>query len=118
MKLMLMLVGLLLAGCTTPGPRGRVGGIVAAHEARQVALACFVWANEHQGQLPESLAVLKDYTGLQNLEAFELVAKGKLADLKEPAATVLVREKQASPGARRAVAYADGHADLISIPKP
>ena len=118
LKLMLVALGLILAGCAVLGPRGRTAEVLAANEARQLALACFVWAGEHNGVLPANLDAVKDCTGLQKLDDFELCASGKLADIKQPAATVLVREKQVRPGGRRAVAYADGHAALTSTPQP
>ena len=116
--LALWVVGLLLAGCATWGTRSRTGDILAATDARQLALACCVWANDHHGVLPPDLAAVKDLATTPNREAFELCANGKLADIKAPATTLLLREKQATPGGHRAVAYADGHSELIPVPTP
>jgi len=117
-KLMALVVLLLLAGCATMGSRSRTADIIAGTDAKQLALACFVWANEHNGALPPDLAAIKDLATTQNLGAYELCASGKLADIKDPATTILLREKQATPGGHRAVAYADGHCELIPVPKP
>ena len=117
LKMMLVAVALLLAGCATTGTRSRTADILAGSDAKQLALACFVWANDHNGALPNEIAALKELVTLKHLDSFELCAHGKLADIKEPATTVLVREKQAIPGSRRATAYADGHSELIAVPK-
>lgn len=113
-----MLVVLLLAGCATLGTRSRTGDIIAGTDAKQLALACFVWANDHTGALPPNLAAIKDLATTKNMGAYELCASGKLADIKDPATTILLREKQATPGGHRAVAYADGHCELIPVPTP
>jgi hypothetical protein len=122
MKLKYMLalwsVVLLLAGCATMATRSRTEDIIAGTDAKQLALACFVWAGEHNGALPPDLDALRELATTQNREAFELCARGKLADIKNPAATILLREKQATPGGHRAVAYADGHSELIPVPTP
>ena len=83
-KLMSLVVLLLLAGCATPGPRGRTGDILAGSDARQVALACFVWAIDHNDTLPTDLAALKGIATTGHLDRFELCAGGKLADIKAP----------------------------------
>jgi hypothetical protein len=118
LKLMLLMALVMLSGCATPGLRGRTGDIVAANEARQLALACLAWAQEHQDVLPASLEAIKGRAAMTSVSAYELCTTGKLADIKDSAKTILIREKPAGPGARRAVAYADGHADLISTPQP
>lgn len=117
-KLMALVVLLLLAGCASMGSRGRTGDIIAGSDAKQLALACLVWADAHNGALPPDLAAVKDLATTPNREAFELCANGKLADIKAPATTLLLREKQATPGGHRAVAYADGHSELIPVPTP
>ena len=108
---------LLLAGCATTGPRSRTADILAATDARQLALACCVWANDHDGVLPPNLAAVKDLAPVERATAYELCASGKLADIKDPATTVLLREKQAAPGGRRATAFVDGHCELIPGPQ-
>jgi len=115
-KLMALIAVLLLAGCATMGPRSRTAEILAATDARQLALACCVWANDHNGVLPPNLAAVKDLAPVERAAAYELCASGKLADIKAPATTVLLREKQAIPGGRRATAFVDGHCELCSVP--
>lgn len=116
--LALWVVALLLAGCATWGTRSRTGDILAATDARQLALACCVWANDHHGVLPPDLAAVKDLAPVARAAAYELCASGPLADIKDPATTVLLREKQATPGGHRALAFVDGHCALVAVPKP
>ncbi len=120
MKLNMMLVALamLLAGCATLGTRSRTADYLAATDTRQLALACFVWANDHQGALPPNLEAVKDLATVKNVAAYELCLGGQIADIKNPATTVLVRERQTARCGCRAVAYADGHSELIPVPKP
>jgi len=117
-KLMMAVLAVLLAGCATLGTRSRTADILAANEARQLALACFVWATDHKGALPPNLDALKDLAPVKNVSAYELCASGKLADIKDPTTTVLLRERQVTLDGRRASAYADGHCELISVPQP
>ncbi|MCX7008256.1 MAG: hypothetical protein NTY53_13585 [Kiritimatiellaeota bacterium] len=108
-----MLLAVLLAGCATTGGRSRMADMAAANEVRQLAMACIIYANDHAGVLPAKLDALKDLDLIRDAGAYELVASGKLADIKDLATTVLVREKATASGGCQAVAYADGHIELV-----
>jgi uncharacterized protein YceK len=116
--LSLLIAVLLLSGCATFGTRSRTADVLAATEARQLALACLVWANEHNGALPPDLAALKNHVTVTRVDAFELCASGQLAAIKDPATTILLREKRTARCGCRATAYADGHCELLPAPKP
>jgi hypothetical protein len=95
------------------------------NDVRQIAVACIVYATEHEDQLPPTLDALTG-AGAGTLPAvptspfakegsgpgYELVARGKLGEL--PADAVLVRQLDASRSGRRALAFADGHAESLT----
>ena len=90
-------------------------------QAKQWALACIMFADDHQNQLPKDFAQLKSYAGSLSSSNWEIVSGGNLNGFNNSsrtALTILLREKESiqSPDGKcfKAYAFADGHAELIS----
>ena len=80
----------------------------------QVAIACTTFANDHQGMTPSSTSDLTPYLGKSfNLSQVDLVPIGNLFEIKNLSSVVLVKSKRVSASGRRAVAFADGHCELL-----
>jgi prepilin-type processing-associated H-X9-DG protein len=100
---------------------------------RQIALACFMYLNDHKSMFPERLSELKEYVG--NLEVFScpeteaeitvpedidskssytLIGGFSLKDVKNPSEKLVLYEsvKNHTEGAN--VAFADGHVEWVS----
>ena len=118
-KWITMIVGMIavagLTGCAT------LPGVSRAREARelsnvrQIAIACHIFAADNGGVLPASTADLAPYLGKElDVSQIELVASGVLSNIKDPAGSVLLRSKTASSTGKRAVAFIDGHCELVS----
>jgi hypothetical protein len=91
--------------------------------AKQWALACIMFADDHQNQLPKEFAQLKTYSGDLSSANWEIVSGGNLNSFNNPSQTtltILLREKESrrSPDGKfyKAYAFADGHAELVSSP--
>jgi len=102
---------------------------VCISNLKQLAMACILYANDHEGVLPFRLSELyPEYVG--GLEVFVCPVSGKeisratidamsdyrlaipganLGELKEQENTVMLVEKDPRHGSGRNVAYADGH---------
>ena len=92
-------------------------------QAKQWALACIMFAEDHQNQLPKDFAQLKTYAGSLSSANWEIVSGGGLTSFTNPPQTmltILLREKESSrsPDGKfvKAYAFIDGHAELISSP--
>lgn len=89
-------------------------------QSRQWALACIMFAENNQNQLPQNFDQLGRYSGNLSSSNWELVSAGQLNRFSRPAQTILLREtkpRQAPDGSySRVYAFADGHAQLISFP--
>jgi len=87
----------------------------AMQTLKQLALGCIMYAQDNDGMLPATQAALKPYVSTSyDPEAYELVASGKLTEIRQPARTVLIRQKARLSGGQQAVAFVDGHAEIIS----
>jgi len=93
--------------------------------AKQWALAAIMFADDHQGQLPEKFEQLKIGVSKELLADtnWEMVSGGNLNDFTNPPQTmltILLREKESSrsPDGKfvKAYAFADGHTEMISSP--
>jgi hypothetical protein len=86
-------------------------------DARQLAMACMMYASEHNGKYPDSLQQAAteqsiDQKVLQRpgTSGFDYLAAGKTESSLKPAETTpILVEKQANKQGKRVVAYADGH---------
>ena len=93
---------------------------------KQAALAFIMFAEDHNKALPEQFDPVDGYYANQTNELtsakthFEVISTGVLTTFKNPAKTVLLREKTArrSPagGWARVYVFADGHAEAVSTP--
>ena len=95
---------------------------VRINQAKQWALTFFIFAGDHQNQLPENFEQLKTYLpkgGLSDSN-WEIVSGGNLNNFVNPVQTILLREKESrqSPDGKfvKIYAFADGHVELISSP--
>ena len=90
-------------------------------QAKQWALCCIMFADDHQNQLPKDFTQMKTYAGSLSSANWEIVSGGNVSSFNNPSKTmltILLREKESSrsPDAKyfKAYAFADGHAELIS----
>lgn len=114
MGLGLVAVG-MVAGCKFGGGAAREMQLLG--QAKQSALACIAFAGEHADALPASpadLAACVETT--PEIAQFDLVAKGKLSEVGNPMTAVLLKSKALTSSGKRAVAYADGHCELVAEP--
>ena len=93
----------------------------AHDQAKQWALACIMFADDHQNQLPKDFKQLKTLAGDLSSANWEIVSGGNVSSFNNPSQTtltILLREKDSSrsPDGKffKAYAFADGHAELIS----
>ena len=88
---------------------------------KQTILGFHLFAEKHEGSLPSQLAdadlfLDESVRNHPSRELFEMVYAGKLADIKEPARTILIRQKIADPapngGYVKGYGFADGHSEI------
>ena len=101
-------------------------GIDRLNYTRQWMLAFMLFAEENGGRLPgdffQAQALYPGGEKIEDLspEQFEIVYSGKLSDIKEPARTIIIREREPryAPDGRPAKAYgfADGHSEIHHPP--
>ena len=87
------------------------------NNVKKATLACLMFAADHRGVLPSKMAELWPY--LQSGDEVDeslvsLVAGGKMSDIKNPGTSVLLKSKGVSSTGKRAVAFVDGHCELVS----
>ncbi len=100
-------------------------GLARLNYAKAWGTAFFKYASEHNDQYPSSLEDAakffetdEDVAGLTP-DQFELIYRGSMATLGDPARTIVLREKQAfasgnpdRPGWMRTYLFADGHSEI------
>ncbi len=102
------------AGCAMLPGGARAREAQELNTVRLVALACYNYAATYRDVLPSSTADLVPFIGDDvDLDQYELVARGKLSAITSPGTAVLVRSKSVLPSGMRAVAFVDGHAELV-----
>lgn len=103
-----------LTGCATLPGTSRAREAQELNTVKQVALACHMFAADHNEMLPSAMAQLSPYLGGDfNLNQVELVATGKIIDIVNPGSTVLLKSTSVSKAGKRAFAYVDGHYELL-----
>jgi RNA polymerase sigma factor (sigma-70 family) len=101
--------------------------IVRMNQSKQWALACIMFADDHQNQLPKNFEQMKTYVPGLSSSNWEIVSGGNLSNdgslgnPRQVMLTILLREKESRPspdgGFVKAYAFIDGHAELISSPE-
>ena len=95
------------------------------NQAKQWALACFMFAQDHQSEFPKNFDQIKAGGYVRDLSDlnWEIVSGGNINSFTNPvqtSRTILLREAKPrlSPDGKyiRVYAFADGHAELISSP--
>jgi len=90
--------------------------IVAMQTLKYLALGCHLYADDHDGILPATLDDLKPYVKESyDPDAYELVASGNIRKIKQAGKRRLIRDKTLLPGKQRAVAFVDGHVEIIQV---
>ena len=97
--------------------------IVRLGQAKQWALACIMFADDHASQLPTSFEQMKAYVRDLSYSNWEIVSGGNLSgftDSSQNSRIILLREKQSrkSPAGDfvKGYAFVDGHAESIRSP--
>jgi RNA polymerase sigma factor (sigma-70 family) len=108
-------------------------GMARLNFVRNWAIALILYADQHGDVLPQSLSEAAEFYPAENdsgtevldPQRFEIVYRGALKDITDPARTILIREKEAyrgrtdpnaPPKYMRAYAFADGHSEIHSGP--
>ena len=115
--IILLLTGvLLLPGCESSLQKQANERIESMQMLKHLALGCICYAQDNDGMLPAELSVMKSYVEKSfNPDDYILVASGKLSEIVLPSKALLIRQKELLSDGQQAVAYADGHAEIISI---
>ena len=114
--ILLLACVMLPAGCQSPSQIQAGQRIEAMQMVKQLALGCHLYAQDNDGMLPLEMSELKPYVEiLFNPDEYDLVASGRLSEVVLPSKAILIRHKDLLPGGLQAVAFADGHAEIISI---
>jgi hypothetical protein len=106
---------LLLAGCQCPARNQANERIEAMQRLKHLALGCLLYADDNDGMLPANLNDLKSYVKNLNPDEYDLVASGKVSEIVLPSKAILIRQKELLSDGQQAVAFADGHAEIISV---
>ena len=114
--ILLLVSVLMLAGCQSPSQIQAEQRIEAMKMVKHLALGCHLYAQDNDGMLPLEMSELKPYVEiLFNPDEYDLAASGKLSEVVLPSKAILIRHKALLPGGQQAVAFADGHAEIISV---
>jgi len=90
--------------------------IAVMRTLKYLALGCHLFAEDHDGMLPATMVELKPYVKESfDPEAYDLVASGVLYKIKQPAKQVLIRSKACLSGGQLAVAFVDGHVEIVRM---
>ena len=119
----ILCAALCVAGCgSLSKASSRREAIAKLTQAKDGALGCIMYADDHGGQYPANFSDIagyfKDNTNhVTNLIAgFDLVYTGATTNIVKPADTIVIREKQpwkkTGTAWLKAYAFADGHAEI------
>jgi len=91
----------------------------AMQMVKRLALGCRMYAEENDGMLPSTMTDLRPYVvEPYDPEAYVLVASGKLREIEEiedSSRAFLIRQKEPLPDGQQAVAFVDGHAEIVPM---
>jgi prepilin-type processing-associated H-X9-DG protein len=118
----------LIAGCSREEQTEDVEA-ERLNKMRVVASVCFFYVNDYNGLLPNDIKDLKVVfpdviqatfpkgekarVDVKDLGLYSMFAKGRIAKITNPATTVMCREKFPDKDGFYAVAFVDGHVELI-----
>ena len=91
---------------------------VDVNELMQIGQAFSVYAKMNGNKIPEDFTELQSYTTADifptlETDRYEILYKGKLADIAEPANTPLLRAKLKNSQNQRPYIFADGHLEIM-----
>lgn len=124
-----ILSGFILAGMLLPAlnaAREKAREQVCMANLRQISMACFLYADEHQGAIPGNLDQVKSHLGStmagptlkvficpsaknSQTPSYEIIGGGTQINAGTPATAVLIRETEPNHRQHRNVCYKDGH---------
>jgi cell division protein FtsB len=97
--------------------------ILQINNSKQAVLGMMMYANDNQDQFPTNFDQAATYFGnsgfTTNLNQFEIVYRGSLSNLANPASTILVRSTQpwmVNGKWAKAYGFVDGHSEVHSDP--
>ena len=120
-------IAVAVARPAVAGGHAKAQEAACLHNVQQCTLACERYALEHDATLPRTWGDVEKYAvkeapaqsllhcpqAQDRAVSYEIVNPGRrLAALGPPADTIIVREIHANHHGRRAVGFADGHADM------
>ena len=114
--IIILLTGiLLLAGCQSHSQILADQRLESMQMVKYLAFSCFCYAQDNDGMLPIEMSELKPYVEiLFNPDDYDLTISGKISEIVMPSRAILIRHR-ALIGGQQAVAFADGHAEIISV---
>jgi hypothetical protein len=90
------------------------------NQSKQWAIACIMFADDHQNQLPKNFEQMQTYVRGLSSSNWEFVSGGNKNSFTNPAQTILFREKESRPSPDgkfvKIYAFADGSVQLLSSP--
>lgn len=123
------IIAVLAVGTTTvirqrPAHRAAVDkatAITRMNAAKQFSLGMIMFAADNQGRFPTNTAQLRPYLGNDTklMNEFQVVFQGAQADIKSPAATVIIMSPpwESEQGTQaKAYGFADGHVEIHVAP--
>jgi hypothetical protein len=88
------------------------------NQSKQWALACIMFADDHQNQLPKNFDQMKTYVRGLSSSNWEIVSGGKLNNFVDTSKTILLQEKEPRPSPDgkflKIYALADGSVQLVA----
>ena len=114
----LMLAGLIwLNGCLGSLSTKNNERMDALQAAKHLALACHLYAQDNDDSIPPTTIHLIPYAdNTYDPEDFVMVATGKLTQIDNPNETALLQQKIPLADGSRAVAFVDGHVEIVMAP--
>jgi hypothetical protein len=90
------------------------------NQSKQWALACIMFAHDHQSQLPKNFEQMNTYVRDLSSSNWEIVSGGNLNGFPDISKTILLQEKEPRPSPEgkflRIYALADGSVQLVTSP--
>lgn len=113
---LLLTVVLLIAGCQNSSPIEENERFSSMRMLKRLALGCYMYAEDNNGMLPGTMTDLQSYViKAFDPKAYILVASGKLHEIENASQAILIRQEELLPDGKQAVAFVDGHAEIIPI---